>query len=136
MQKTNVHFSSKTSEWETPQDFFDTLNKEFSLNVDVCATSLNAKLSEYFTREQDSLSQSWKGKRCWMNPPYGREIGKWVAKAATGGRDCGGAPTLTNRYSLVARLHSGQGRGQVHQRTAQIRRSQKQRAVSLVRCNF
>src|ERR1035437_2704968 len=81
----NVHFSSKTPEWETPQDTFDALNKEFQLNVDVCANTKNHKLPMWFSPEEDGLSKDWDGSRCWMNPPYGREIGKWVAKAATGG---------------------------------------------------
>lgn len=81
----NVHFSSKSDEWETPQDFFDGVQKEFGLTLDVCATNENHKLWDWFTKEDDGLAQDWKGWRCWMNPPYGREIGKWVEKAATGG---------------------------------------------------
>ena len=73
-------FSSKTDNWETPQDFFDKLNKEFYFNLDACATDENAKCKVYFTKEQDGLSQEW-GSRTWCNPPYGREIGKWVKKA-------------------------------------------------------
>jgi phage N-6-adenine-methyltransferase len=46
----------------------------------VCATAENAKCSRYFTIEDDGLAQEWRG-RCWMNPPYGREIGAWMAKA-------------------------------------------------------
>jgi phage N-6-adenine-methyltransferase len=49
-------------------------------DLDVCATPENAKCARYYTREQDGLAQSWTG-RVWMNPPYGREIGLWVAKA-------------------------------------------------------
>jgi len=75
-----VMFSSKTCEWETPQAFFDALNDEFHFDLDVCATAENAKCPQYFTKEQDGLSQQWHG-RCWMNPPYGREIGKWVRRA-------------------------------------------------------
>jgi len=40
----------------------------------------NAKCQKYFTPEIDGLKQDWNG-TCWMNPPYGREIGKWVEKA-------------------------------------------------------
>lgn len=75
-----VMFSSKTCEWETPQAFFDALNDEFHFDLDVCATAENAKCPQYFTKEQDGLSQQWHG-GCWMNPPYGREISKWVRKA-------------------------------------------------------
>lgn len=75
-----VHFSSKTSDWETPQDFFDLLNSEFHFELDVCAKPENAKCPRYFTPEEDGLKQKWTGV-CWMNPPYGREIGRWVKKA-------------------------------------------------------
>ena len=74
---TAVHFSSKTSEWETLQDFFVKLDAEFRFDLDVCATKQNAKCKKYFTEEQDGLRQLWTG-TCWMNPPYGRVIGWWV----------------------------------------------------------
>jgi len=76
----NVHFSSKTDCWETPQDLFDKLNATYQFTMDVCALAENAKVQPYFSPEQDGLNQVWSG-RCWMNPPYGREIGKWVKKA-------------------------------------------------------
>lgn len=77
---SNVHFSSNTDLWSTPQDFFDKLNAEFHFQTDVCALPENAKCEHYFTPEQDGLKQIWGG-QCWMNPPYGREIGKWMKKA-------------------------------------------------------
>lgn len=76
----NVHFSSKTDLWETPQDFFDRYNAIYGFTLDVCALPDNAKCNTYFTPEQDGLSQEWVGV-CWMNPPYGRTIAKWVQKA-------------------------------------------------------
>jgi len=76
----NVHFSSKTDLHATPQGFFDRLNAEFNFEVDVCATNENTKCVSWFTKEQDGLAQEWKGV-VWMNPPYGREIGKWMKKA-------------------------------------------------------
>ena len=72
--------SSATAEWETPQATFDALNDEFHFTLDVCATPENAKCPHFFTAEDDGLSQTWTG-ICWMNPPYGRGIGLWVAKA-------------------------------------------------------
>jgi phage N-6-adenine-methyltransferase len=73
-------YSSSSGEWETPQDFFDSLDAVFHFTLDVCATSENAKCERYFTKADDGLAQPWEG-TCWMNPPYGREIGAWVKKA-------------------------------------------------------
>lgn len=66
--------------WETPQDLFDRLNEEYNFECDVCAIPENAKCKKYYTPEVDGLKQEWQGV-CWCNPPYGREIGKWVEKA-------------------------------------------------------
>lgn len=74
-------FSSKADLWETPQDFFDKLNEEFRFQTDVCALPENAKCENFYTPEQDGLVQEWSG-TCWCNPPYGRQIGKWVRKAS------------------------------------------------------
>ena len=74
--------SSNKSDWETPQDFFDKLNWGIQFTLDVCATKDNTKCERFYSPEIDGLKQSWKGEKCWMNPPYGREIGKWVKKAS------------------------------------------------------
>ena len=37
----NVHFSSKTDLWATPQVFFDELDNEFHFETDVCALPEN-----------------------------------------------------------------------------------------------
>ena len=74
-------FSSKTDEWSTPQDLFDKLNEEFHFDLDVCANESNHKCALYYDREQDGLKMPWVGHVVWCNPPYGREIGKWVKKA-------------------------------------------------------
>lgn len=78
---TKLMFSSESNEWETPQDFFERLNKEFYFTLDVAASDENAKCAKYFTKEDDGLSKDWNSEVCWMNPPYGREIGKWIEKA-------------------------------------------------------
>ena len=72
--------SSKSNEWATPQSVFDELNKEFNFTLDPAATSENAKCQRFFTKEQDGLKQDWSGETVFCNPPYGREIGKWVEK--------------------------------------------------------
>jgi site-specific DNA-methyltransferase (adenine-specific) len=82
-----VHFSSATNEWATPQGLFDELNREFRFTLDPCATAENAKCERYYTKADDGLAQDWSGERVFCNPPYGREIGKWVAKCASGQAD-------------------------------------------------
>ena len=72
-------FSSKTDLWSTPQDLFDKYNEKYHFETDVCALPENAKCEKFFTPEMDGLRQEWSGV-CWCNPPYGRQIGKWVEK--------------------------------------------------------
>lgn len=79
----SVHFTTKSNEWATPQEFFDKLNEEFNFTLDAAATPENAKCDRYFTYIQNGLAQSWGGERVWVNPPYGPDLGKWIEKAAT-----------------------------------------------------
>jgi phage N-6-adenine-methyltransferase len=73
--------SSATDEWATPLSFFRTVALEFGpFDLDPCANADNAKAPRFFTREQNGLAQEWTGK-VWMNPPYGRFIPDWMAKA-------------------------------------------------------
>ena len=77
----SVHFSSKTELWATPMDFFQKWSDLIGgFDIDVCANKDNAKCQKFFSKEDDGLSQEWIGK-CWMNPPYGKEIGHWMKKA-------------------------------------------------------
>lgn len=73
-------FSSVSNEWETPQDFYDELNKEFNFTLDPCCQEYNHKCDKYYTSEMDGFNKSWEGETVFCNPPYGREIGKWVKK--------------------------------------------------------
>jgi phage N-6-adenine-methyltransferase len=77
----SVHFSSASDEWETPQSLFDELDWIVGgFTLDPCATAQNAKCDRFFTKHEDGLAQPWEGK-VFVNPPYGREIGRWVSKA-------------------------------------------------------
>lgn len=80
MMNTEVMFSSKSCNWETPQRLFDDLNREFHFTLDACATAQNAKCARYYSPDQNGLRQPWDGV-VWCNPPYGRKIGQWVRKA-------------------------------------------------------
>ena len=80
-KKLNVHFSSKTAEWETPQDVFDAFNRQFHFTLDPCCTHENAKCERHFTKEENGLVQDWSNETVFLNPPYGRVIGGWMKKA-------------------------------------------------------
>jgi site-specific DNA-methyltransferase (adenine-specific) len=80
-EKGAVGFSSSSNDWETPQAFFEGLNEKFSFTLDPCATKESAKCAKFFTKEDDGLSKSWEGHTVFMNPPYGRDIKKWIRKA-------------------------------------------------------
>lgn len=63
-----------------PPSFFNEVNKEFNFNLDPCSTDENHKCDKYYTIKDDGLSKDWSGHNVWCNPPYGRNIGKWVEK--------------------------------------------------------
>jgi phage N-6-adenine-methyltransferase len=63
-----------------PAELFAELHREFRFTLDVAALPYNAKCEQYFTPGFDGLKQSWEGV-CWMNPPYGPALRKWVKKA-------------------------------------------------------
>tara|TARA_Y100000034_G_C6856029_1_gene389024 strand:- start:713 stop:1219 length:507 start_codon:yes stop_codon:yes gene_type:complete len=74
-------FSSKSAEWETPEDFFNKLNQTYNFTLDPCSTSANTKCQNHYTKEEDGLTQDWGGQQVFVNPPYGRQMKKWVKKA-------------------------------------------------------
>lgn len=73
-------FSSANQAWDTPQLFFDEMNNEFDFEWDLAASEESAKCEKYYTKEQDALKQKWEGK-CYLNPPYGRELPKFIKKS-------------------------------------------------------
>jgi len=75
-------FNRSKVDYETPPEVFNPLQKEFGITFDVCATPKNAKCQQFFTVSDNALEKDWNGV-CWMNPPFGREMKKWVIKAWT-----------------------------------------------------
>ncbi len=78
--RPELRFKSATNEWATPDSLWQPLNAEFAFTLDVCSTDANAKCARHFTLADDGLKQPWSGV-CWMNPPYGTQLAKWVRKA-------------------------------------------------------
>jgi hypothetical protein len=69
--------SHRTVNWPTPKKLFTELNNEFHFDFDPCP--LNGKVGPLFGF--DGLHESWKGRRVFVNPPYGPRIGDFMAKA-------------------------------------------------------
>ncbi len=60
--------------YETPPDLFDALNQAFGpFHLDVCASTQNTKVEEFYSLEngQNSLELPWRS-RNFCNPPYSR----------------------------------------------------------------
>jgi len=82
MNAMAVHYSSEKMDWTTPRDFWQALDDEFHFTLDAAASPENALCPRFYTEESDGLSQDWQSEVVWVNPPYGRQIGRWIQKAA------------------------------------------------------
>ena len=69
MKKFKGLMTSLTPHWSTPKWLYDELNKEFNFDFDPCPLH-----SDF-----DGLKIEW-GKSNFINPPYNREITKWLNK--------------------------------------------------------
>ena len=69
MSNLKVHFSSVNPNWRTPNGVYVELDAEFHFDFDPCPTNPTF----------DGLTIAW-GKSNFVNPPYGRQIGKWIRK--------------------------------------------------------
>lgn len=77
--------------WTTPKDFFDEINKEFNFGLDAAALQASTLVPDNWygpdhpdLSRRDGLARVWHkdtDKTIWLNPPYGRVIKQWVAKA-------------------------------------------------------
>jgi len=75
-------FASKDHDWRTPDWLFKELDYKYRFDLDAAATQINAKCQNYLTEKDDALNINWwPGSRVFINPPYGRKVGKFVYKA-------------------------------------------------------
>lgn len=74
-------FEVTREDWTTPPAVFAELDAEFGFTLDPCSSDENALCVKHYTLADDGLRQRWAPERVYMNPPYGREVGKWVRKA-------------------------------------------------------
>lgn len=116
-----VMYSSKSNEWETPQELFNELNEEFHFTLDPASTHENAKCEKHYTQEEDGLAQDWSGETVFCNPPYGRELPLWIekaAKSAVGGYNGCYAHTGADGHAGISRLYPSQSGDSLSERAA------------------
>src|SRR5215510_9618901 len=83
---THAGNSSTSESWTTPKEVLEPLYSVFgAFDLDPCSPTSNrrtapVKAKVHYTQGDDGLSLPWFG-ATFMNPPYGRNIHKWTAKA-------------------------------------------------------
>ena len=74
--------SSLTCEWATPSTLFRMLNQEFHFALDICPMDGRRVDDSVLDFEGDALGAAdWGSGPVWMNPPYGKTIGRWIERA-------------------------------------------------------
>ena len=86
-----VHWSSSSTEWATPSDLFAQLHRRYRFTLDAAASAANAMVGNWYGPDhpdpsrRDALSRDWAGDAdgggVWLNPPYGKAIAAFLAKA-------------------------------------------------------
>ena len=77
MAIVTTNFKSNSVEYSTPLKIIQPLIDEFDLEWDVCASKENHKLPKFYTKEDNFFTKELKG-NCWMNPPFCKDISKYV----------------------------------------------------------
>jgi phage N-6-adenine-methyltransferase len=81
---THAGNASTNQEWETPAALLEALCAVFGrFDLDPCAprkSRARVKARMHWTDEDDGLALGWHG-TVFVNPPYGRALARWVAKA-------------------------------------------------------
>ena len=79
-QFSKLSKSSKSSEYGTPIELYQKLNKIFNFQLDPATTEDNPLgTGIYFTKEHDGLSYPW-NRNTFINPPFGKGVNEWIKK--------------------------------------------------------
>jgi hypothetical protein len=98
--------ADSTDEWFTPPEVFDALGIDFDLDPAAPPSGVPwIPANRHFSKADDGLTQPWTG-RVWLNPPYGRETRRWLARLAEhgdGARGCGSHASFSAQSGMVDR---------------------------------
>ena len=68
--------------WGTPENIFNFAEKRWgSFQLDAAANKNNFLVKNYISETQDALVTDWNAKNTWLNPPYGRQMPRFVERA-------------------------------------------------------
>jgi hypothetical protein len=82
MTVSPVMYSSASDKHNTPQWLVEAITDFMGyIDLDPCTTPSNpCRASRFYTEADDAFTQSWEADTLYMNPPYGRGIGKWTSR--------------------------------------------------------
>lgn len=74
-------FSSAATDWLTPPEVVDAVVQVLGhIDLDPCADAAHGiPATLWYTEAVDGLAHAWVG-RVYLNPPYGTQIPRWIAK--------------------------------------------------------
>lgn len=119
---------------ETPEYLFKRLSAVFNFTLDACALPENAKCKDYYTPNDDGLSNPWRGggmvqPALWKRDiRMGQERLRGIQERLQ--RFCSNAASCQNRYEVVVGLGEGQVYALLDKRKGQVWRTQCRGAVS------
>lgn len=108
--------TSLSDSWTTPRSTYDVLNREFRFTLDAAALQASTLVPDNWygpdhpePSRQDALTRSWlddcNGGTVWLNPPYGRAIKSFMAKAHEEAQ--GGSRSLLSSQHVLTRNGGG-----------------------------
>lgn len=83
-----IAISPDDCEWYTPPEILDLIYQVMDIDLDPASLYPATVLArKHYTKQTDGLSKPWRG-NIFLNPPYGREVGKWIDKLEEEWRSC------------------------------------------------
>lgn len=74
MTSETFYAGKRSDEWQTPQELFERLNKQYKFKVDLAASKDNSKCEVFFSKENSYLDNRipYGDPNCWLNPPFSK----------------------------------------------------------------
>lgn len=134
MTGTGVFFTSRSDNWNTPQDLFDFYDRIYHFTLDAASSDENAKTAKHYTARDSGLEHSWGGGDRMAESSLRKgdiQMAEKGLRRRAEGKHCRRLlAACENRYSLVSRLLY-EGKHRVFEGKNKILRAQKQCSVRI-----